>query len=338
MDWFIFNFAAILLSVFGLTVAAERILIPILRSHKMGQKILDIGPRWHKSKEGTPTMGGLCFIFGSLVVMAIFFIAKGIRGEAAQYVPLAATLSFSVANGAIGFVDDYFKLVVKKQNEGLTALQKLVLQLALSAAYVCVMSYMGYMDTKVTIPLLDRSIDFGWFWYPLAILLITGVINGGNITDGIDGLASSITAIIGIFFAVWAFSIRDEQLSIIGALLIGAALGFLVYNYYPARVFMGDTGSLFFGAFVISAAFGSNAEIVGLIISMVFIIEMLSSFLQTLIFKLTRKLTGEGKRLFKMAPLHHHFEKCDWSERRIVAVFCLVEIVFCTLAWICLCV
>lgn len=336
MDWLIITFAAILLSVFGLTVAAERILIPILRSHKMGQKILDIGPRWHKGKEGTPTMGGICFILATLVVMAVYFIVKGVRGEASAYIPLAMTLIYAVGNGAIGFVDDYFKLVVKKQNEGLTALQKLFLQLVISAAYVCVMSYMGYMDTLLKLPFTDTVIDFGWFWYPLAVILLTGVVNGGNITDGIDGLASTVTAIIGIFFAVWAFSTSNEQLTAVGAILIGAAGGFLVYNYYPARVFMGDTGSLFFGSLVISAAFGAGEEIVGLIISMVFILEMLSSFLQTLVFKITRRLTGVGKRFFKMAPLHHHFEKCGWGERQIVWVFGIVELLFCALAWICL--
>ena len=336
MEWLIITFAAVLLSVFGLTVAAERALIPVLRSHKMGQKILDIGPRWHKNKEGTPTMGGICFILATLLVMAVYFIVKGVRGEASAYIPLAMTLAFAVGNGAIGFIDDYFKLVVKKQNEGLTALQKLFLQLVLSAAYVCVMSYMGYMDTVVKLPFGMASIDFGWFWYPLAVILLTGVVNGGNITDGIDGLASTITAVIGIFFAVWAFSAKDEQISVIGAALIGAAGGFLVYNYHPAKIFMGDTGSLFFGAFVISAAFGTDAEIVGLLLSMVFIIEMLSSFLQSGFFKITRILTGQGKRILKMAPLHHHFEKCGWAERKIVFAFGIVELLFCVIAWLCL--
>ena len=336
MDWLILTFAAILLSVFGLTVAAERVLIPILRSHKMGQKILDIGPRWHKNKEGTPTMGGICFILATLLVMAVYFIVKGVRGEASAYIPLAMTLAFAVGNGAIGFVDDYFKLVVKKQNEGLTPLQKILLQVVLASAYVCVMSYMGYMDTAVKLPFSGVSIDFGWFWYPLAVILLTGVVNGGNFTDGIDGLASTVTAIIGIFFAVWAFSVKNEQLTAVGAILIGASVGFLIYNYHPARVFMGDTGSLFFGSFVISAAFGTDAEIVGLLLSMVFIIEMLSSFLQSLCFKITRILTGTGRRIFKMAPLHHHFESYGWGERKIVWLFATIEAIFCVIAWICL--
>ena len=282
---FTVGFLAIFLSVFVLTVVAERILIPILRTKKMGQKILDIGPRWHKSKEGTPTMGGIGFILATLLVMAVFFIVRGVQGRSAAYIPLALTLAYAVANGAVGFVDDYFKLVIKKENEGLTVKQKLVLQLALSAAYVCVMRYTGCMETSIVLPFSNHVLELGWWYYPLAILVLTGVVNGGNITDGIDGLASSVTFVIGAFFAVWAFMAQEEQLSVIAAALMGAAVGFLVYNYHPARVFMGDTGSLFFGALVIGGAFMMKNPIVGLLASAVFIIEMLSSLLQTLYFK-----------------------------------------------------
>ena len=325
---FTVGFLAIFLSVFVLTVVAERILIPILRTKKMGQKILDIGPRWHKSKEGTPTMGGIGFILATLLVMAVFFIVRGVQGRSAAYIPLALTLAYAVANGAVGFVDDYFKLVIKKENEGLTVKQKLVLQLALSAAYVCVMRYTGCMETSIVLPFSNHALELGWWYYPLAILVLTGVVNGGNITDGIDGLASSVTFVIGAFFAVWSFMAQAEQLSVIAAALMGAAVGFLVYNYHPARVFMGDTGSLFFGALVIGGAFMMKNPIVGLLASAVFIIEMLSSLLQTLYFKATH-----GKRLFKMAPIHHHFEKCGWSERAIMVRFSLVAALFCLLGW-----
>ena len=328
MDWFSIGFAAILLSVFLLTVVAQRILIPVLRSRKMGQKILDIGPRWHKSKEGTPTMGGIGFILASMIVMAVFFIVKAVNGISSDYIPLAVTLAYAVANGAVGFVDDYFKLVIKKENEGLTAMQKLFLQLVLSAAYVCVMSYTGYMNTRLVIPFLEKSVDLGWWYYPLAVTVLTGVVNGGNITDGIDGLASSVTFVIGCFFALWAFTAEAEQLSAVAAILMGASLGFLVYNFYPAKIFMGDTGSLFFGALVIGGAFMMQNPIVGLLASAVFIIEMLSSLLQVVYFRLTH-----GKRLFKMAPLHHHFEKCGWSERKIMVWFSVGAAVFCLLAW-----
>lgn len=327
MKEFSITFAIGTAAVFALTVAAERILIPILRSHKLGQKILDIGPRWHKSKEGTPIMGGLGFILAALVVMAVFFVVRGIQGRGADYIPLALTLGLAVGNGAIGFVDDYCKLV-KKQNEGLTWKQKLFLQLALATAYVVVMAYTGNFSTSVNLPFTDRTLYLGWGVYPLSVIILAGVTNGGNITDGVDGLASGVTFVIGGFFAVWAFSMQSEQVGAVGAILIGASLGFLVYNFHPAKVFMGDTGSLFFGSLVIGTAFMMREPIVGLIVAAVFILEMLSSLLQVVYFRLTH-----GKRLFKMAPVHHHFEQCGWGENRIVLTFSLTEALFCVLAW-----
>ena len=173
------------------------------------------------------------------------------------------------------------------------------------------------------------SVNLGWGYYPIAVIVLTGVVNGGNITDGIDGLASMITCIIGIFFAIVAFTTVDESLSLSAAILIGATLGFLVYNFHPARVFMGDTGSLFLGALVIAAAFAYGNGIMGLIVCSVFILEMLSSFWQIIYFKLTH-----GKRFFKIAPIHHHFERCGWSEIKVVVVFSIVEVLFCALAWL----
>lgn len=327
MNEFSMTFTVIAVAVFLLTVVAERILIPILRSHKLGQTILEIGPRWHKDKEGTPTMGGIGFILASMLVMAGFFIVRAVQGTSADYIPLALTLTYAVGNGAIGFVDDYCKLL-KKENQGLTWKQKLLLQLVLAAAYVCVMSYTGYMDTALRLPFTDRTIELGWGYYVIAVAVLAGVVNGGNITDGIDGLCSSVTFVIGGFLAIWAFSVREEQLSVVAAVLLGASLGFLVYNFHPAKVFMGDTGSLFFGSLAIGSAFMMQQPIVGLIFTAVFILEMLSSLLQVLYFRLTH-----GKRLFKMAPVHHHFEKCGWSEYRIVAVFSLAAALFCLLAW-----
>ena len=327
MKEFSITFAIGAAAVFALTVAAERILIPILRSHKLGQKILDIGPRWHKSKEGTPILGGLGFILAALVVMAVFFVVRGVQGRGAEYIPLALTLGLAVGNGAIGFVDDYCKLV-RKQNEGLTWKQKLFLQLALATAYVVVMSYTGNLSTAVNLPFTDKTLELGWGFYPIAVIILAGVTNGGNITDGVDGLASGVTFVIGAFLAVCAFSMRDEQLGAVSAILVGATLGFLVYNFHPAKVFMGDTGSLFLGSLVIGCAFMMREPIVGLIVAAVYILEMLSSLLQVVYFRLTH-----GKRLFKMAPIHHHFEQCGWGENRIVLTFSLVEALFCVLAW-----
>lgn len=327
MKSFLLTFIGVAVAVFVLTVVAERILIPILRSRKLGQVILDIGPRWHKSKEGTPILGGLGFILATLVVMGIYFCVQALRREFSGLIPLALTLAFAVGNGAIGFVDDYNKLI-KKQNEGLTAKQKLVLQLAIAAAYVTVMAYTGNLVPRFA--LFGRTVSVApWLFYPMTVIVLMGVTNGGNLTDGIDGLASSVTFVAGGFYAVWAFVAMNVELSLLSAVLLGASLGFLVYNFHPARVFMGDTGSLFFGALVIGMALVMNRPIVGLIVSALFIIEMLSSFLQIFYFKLTH-----GKRLFRMAPLHHHFEKCGWGENKIVFVFSAVELLFCILAFL----
>lgn len=327
MREFSLEFLALAVGVFLLTVLAEWRLIPVLRSHKAGQRILEIGPRWHKSKEGTPTMGGIGFILAALIGASVFFILRAVRGTAMAEVPLALTLAFAVGNGAIGFVDDYCKLV-KKQNEGLTWYQKLILQTAVAAAYVAVMSYMGFVDTSVDLPFSGRAMELGRLFYPASVLVLVGVVNGGNLTDGIDGLASSVTFVIGGLFALVAFVWRDSSVGLVSAILLGATLGFLIYNFHPAKVFMGDTGSLFLGALVIGGAFMLRAYFVGLILGGVFILEMLSSFLQVLYFKITH-----GKRLFRMAPFHHHLEKCGWNEYAIVAFFTVCEILLCILGW-----
>ena len=324
-------FIILTLLIFALTALIEYKLIPILKSYKVGQKILEIGPRWHKHKEGTPTMGGIGFILAALIVLAGYFIYVGFTRNAATYIPLALTIGFALANGAIGFVDDYCKLI-KKQNEGLTEAQKILLQFAVAAAYVTVMAYTGHLSTAVALPFTDATLELKWFWYPLAVLLLVGVINGANFTDGVDGLASSVTLVIGIFYAILGFAKGNEQLLVIGAALIAMMLGFLLFNFHPAKVFMGDTGSLFIGAMVIGGAFQIGEVAVGLIVSGVFIIEMLSSLLQKLVFKATKRGGKPGKRLFKMAPLHHHFEQCGWNEYRIMIVFSAVEGLFCILA------
>ena len=320
-------FVLVTLGVFALTAIAERILIPILRARKAGQTILDIGPSWHKSKEGTPTMGGIGFILPILIAVAIFFVWAAIKGNSPEYIPLALTIAFAVSNGAIGFVDDYCKLI-KKQNEGLTKIQKLVLQFAMTAGYLYVMGYTGNLPDEIIIPLINLPIR-GFVWYILAAILTVGVINGANFTDGLDGLASLVAYVIGIFFAVFAFFANDLGLNVVGAAMIGATLGFLLYNFYPAKVFMGDTGSLFLGALVMGAIFQTKQPLLLFLVCAVYIVELLSSLIQSVYFKLTH-----GKRLFKMAPIHHHFEKCGWSEKKIGFVFAIVEFVFCTLAFI----
>ena len=272
-------------------------------------------------------MGGIGFILPILTVVAIFFVYAAIRGNSPDYIPLALTIAFAVGHGAIGFVDDYAKLI-KKQNEGLTRIQKLVLQFAITAGYLCVMGYTGNLQSEVIIPIINLPIR-GFVWYILAGLLMIGVINGANFTDGIDGLASSVTYVIGIFFSIFAFFAGDTGLGIVGGAIIGATLGFLLYNFHPAKVFMGDTGSLFLGAIVMGAIFQMQQPLLLFLVCVIYIIELLSTVLQILYFRLTH-----GKRLFKMAPIHHHFEKCGWGENKIVLVFSVVELIFCTLAFI----
>lgn len=272
-------------------------------------------------------MGGLGFILAILIVLLVRILSMAIQKQAPEDIPLVLTIAFGVANGIIGFVDDYSKLV-KKQNEGLTWKQKLLLQFVMAAAYLAVMGYTGYYPTDWKIPFTSAVWHLGWVAYPLGALILVGVVNGGNLTDGVDGLFSSVILVEAIYYAVLAFVLANEQLLLPSAMLIGAAAGFLLFNFHPAKVFMGDTGSLFFGGMIIALAFQAGNPLVGLLITLPLILEMLSSFLQVIYFKLTH-----GKRLFKMAPFHHHLEKCGWNEYQIVAVFSLFSALFCVLAW-----
>jgi len=315
-------FAAALLLTFLITVLVSRKLIPLLKSRKMGQTILEIGPRWHKSKEGTPTMGGLAFILATIIVglagCAFLTFRDGIRAT----LPMVFTLGLGVCGGLIGCIDDLAKLR-KKQNEGLTAIQKFLLQVVAAALYLLGMTLCGAIETALYIPFIGVSLELGVFYYLIAMLLITGMMNSVNLTDGIDGLCSGVTLVVGVFFTAAAyltdFAYPDSPVLLLGALLIGSAAGFLVYNFYPARVFMGDTGSLFLGGLVVGGAFMMNNPLIIVVAGIVYIVETASVILQVGYFKLTH-----GKRLFKMSPIHHHFEKCGWSEIKIGAVASLV--------------
>ncbi|MBE6587924.1 MAG: phospho-N-acetylmuramoyl-pentapeptide-transferase [Ruminococcaceae bacterium] len=315
---------------FVLTAVISHFLIPVLASRKMGQKILEIGPRWHKSKEGTPTMGGIAFLITTLILgiaLCVYLIvSKGI----AEAAPFIMTVALALASGLIGIIDDSAKLR-KAQNEGLTAAQKFLLQLLIGGLYLLGMSFFGGLTTKLFIPYFGVTLDLGIFYYVVALLLIVGIMNAVNLTDGIDGLASSITAVVGIFFALAAFLAGGSvnvPLSFTSAIMIGLCLGFLVYNFYPARVFMGDTGSLFLGGLAVGSAFLLNNPLIIVVCGFVYICETASVMLQVGYFKITH-----GKRLFKMAPIHHHFEKCGWSEIKIVAVFSTVTAILCVAAW-----
>ena len=321
------EFFSVLCAVFLGTVLILRRLIPVLKSRKIGQKIYDIGPRWHKGKEGTPIMGGVGFIIPSVIAFVILLIIYAVNGRAAELLPAALTLGLGVANGLIGFFDDYTKLI-KKQNEGFLAWQKFGLQLIAAALYLFGMRALGFIDTALSIPYLNVELELGIFYYIVALLLITGMVNGVNLTDGIDGLSSSVTAVVGAFFAVAAFAAELPELSCLAATVIGGTVGFLMYNFYPAKVFMGDTGSLYLGGMVVGMAFLVGQPLIIIVAGLVYICEIASDILQVGYFKLTH-----GKRLFKMAPIHHHFEKCGWSEVRIVAVFSAAAVLFCVLAW-----
>ena len=314
-------FLTSLIGNFILTALAARILIPKLKSMKLGQKILDIGPRWHKSKEGTPTMGGLSFIFASVIMSVVMAVIMVVTGRTEGLAKLIIVLLGAAANGAVGVIDDLTKFH-NHRNEGLTATQKYLLQLAAAAAFLAAMKLTGNLTTELYIPFVGKSFDIGIFYYVLSLVLITGVVNSVNLTDGIDGLASSVTLVVGAFFAVASFLMGALPEAVLSGMTIGACLGFLVYNFYPARVFMGDTGSLFLGGLVVGMAFMIGNPLIIIVVGIVYICEAASVILQVGYFKLTH-----GKRLFKMAPIHHHFEKCGWSEIKIVAVFSLITLI-----------
>ena len=323
------EFLIVLVGAFALSAVLLRIIIPILRAHKLGQKILEIGPIWHqKTKEGTPTMGGIGFIIGILGVLLIITVVSALRGTVSELAPLALTVALGVANGMIGFFDDYCKLI-KKQNEGLRWYQKLTLQILVAVLYVLSMKLTNNMSTVLFIPFTSLCFDLGIFYYLFAVVLIVGIVNSVNLTDGIDGLAASQTAIVSAFFALLAIASENRSLELMAAATIGGALGFLVFNFYPAKVFMGDTGSLFFGGILVGSAFMIGEPLIIVVAGLVFVLEALSDILQIAVFK----LSGRKKRLFKMAPIHHHFEKCGWSEIKIVVIFSIFTVLCCAAAW-----
>lgn len=321
------EFFPLTLGVFLLTWLILRKLIPVLKSRKIGQKIYEIGPRWHKGKEGTPIMGGLGFIIAAAVGLGVITGVYAYLGRAIELLPVWLTFTLALLNGLIGFFDDYTKLI-KKQNQGFLAWQKLVLQFLVAIAYLWAMSACGFIDTALEIPYFGIEIELGIFYYFLAVLFIAGMVNSVNLTDGIDGLCSSVTAVIGAFFAVAAFVALKPELAILPATVIGGTVGFLMYNFYPAKIFMGDTGSLYLGGAAVGMAFLADEPLIILIAGIIYLIEVVSVILQVGYFKITH-----GKRIFKMAPIHHHFEKCGWSEVKVVGVFTLITAIACVLAY-----
>ncbi len=318
----------ILAAIIALVISAVagKLLIPALVRLKAGQSIKEIGPTWHMTKQGTPTMGGLMFIIGIGITILIVGWPLMLQGD---YTHLYVYV-FAMVFGVIGYIDDYQK-VKYKQNTGLTAIQKFVLQLAAAIAFLCLMRFEGLLSPNLYVPFLNQSIVMPWVAYLIfAAFVIVGTVNSVNITDGLDGLATSVTIPVALFFAVlggcWG---QYEQLGVFGGAMVGGLAAFLIYNHYPAKVFMGDTGSLFLGGAVAALAFAYDMPLVLILVGIVYICETMSDILQVGYFKLTH-----GKRIFKMAPLHHHFEMCGWNEKKVVAVFSTVSAIFCVLAFL----
>ena len=298
------------------------LLIPMLRALKVGQSIREVGPIWHNYKAGTPMMGGLMFIFASIIVLLCNL--PFMEDYSVLYV-----LILSLCFGFVGFLDDYAKLR-KKQNEGLTSSQKFMLQLAVSALFLYIMYRSGAMSTEMYIPFVGVSIPLHPIVYIfLSMFIMVGCDNAVNITDGVDGLSSSVTLPVMIFFTAAAIKQGKYDLALLPASLVGGLIAYLFYNWHPAKVFMGDTGSLFLGGVVCALAFALDMPLILIFVGFVYICETVSVILQVGYFKLTH-----GKRLFKMAPIHHHFEKCGWKEEKIVIVFSAVSAVMCILAWL----
>lgn len=312
---------------FVVSAVMGRWLIPFLHKIKYGQTILDIGPSWHKNKQGTPTMGGIMFIISSIlaIIICVPLYYSTSKYSDVQFVEpvlisikIFAGVVMALGYGIVGFMDDYIK-VVKKRNLGLTAKQKLVLQFLIAILYLSTI-YLAGANSKTLIPFYGY-LDLGFLYWPLSAVIIVGMVNAVNLTDGIDGLNGSVTFFVMVFFMIISSYLSLNGFGIAAAAMAGGCLGYLIWNFYPAKVFMGDTGSLFLGGFLCSMAFGINMPILLLPLGIVYIIEILSVVLQVTYFKLTK-----GKRLFKMSPIHHHFEMCKWNEIKICVVFCSVAV------------
>ena len=309
------------LAGFVLTAGIGYLLLPILRALKAGQSIREIGPTWHNKKAGTPMMGGLMFVLGTVVCLLCNL--PFVEDYAAYY-----TLLLALCFGAVGFVDDFCKLK-KKQNEGLTSIQKLMLQLAVSAVYLYVLYRSGTMSCDLYIPFVNVSFTIHPIVYIFfAMFVMLGADNAVNLTDGVDGLCGSVTIPVMIFFAAAAIGMGKYDLALLPAALAGGLFAYLFYNWHPAKVFMGDTGSLFLGGVVCGLAFALDMPLILILVGIIYICETMSVILQVGYFKLTH-----GKRLFKMSPIHHHFEMCGWKEVKIVLVFTGITAVMCVLAW-----
>ena len=297
------------------------LLLPVLRALKAGQSIREVGPTWHNNKAGTPMMGGLFFVFAS--ILCVLGNLPVMEDYTVLYV-----LALSLCFGLVGFLDDFCKAKYKR-NLGLTSIQKALLQMAVSAIFVYVLYKQGALNCEVYIPFVNVTFPMHPLLYVFfAMFIMVGCDNAVNITDGVDGLCGTVTLPVMVFFAAAAFAMGKTDLALLPAALVGGLIAYLFYNWHPAKVFMGDTGSLFLGGVVCAMAFALDMPLILILVGLVYILETLSVILQVTYFKLTH-----GKRIFKMSPIHHHFEMCGWKEVKIVLVFSAVSAVMCILAW-----
>lgn len=312
--------STILMSVlisFAISVVLGPVVIPFLKRLKVGQTVRDEGPESHLKKNGTPTMGGILILF-SVVVTSLFFVK--------DYPKIIPILFLTMGFGLIGFLDDYIKVVLKR-SMGLHAWQKFSLQIVVTGIFAYYL--LNYTDVSLAmkVPFMDGVyLDFGWLNIPLLFFIVIGTVNGTNFTDGLDGLASSVTVLVATFFTVVAIG-TNSGIEPITCAVVGALLGFLLFNVHPASVFMGDTGSLALGGFVAATAYVMQMPLFIVIVGFIYMIEVISVIMQVTYFRATG-----GKRIFKMAPIHHHFELCGWSETRVVAVFSIVTALLCLMA------
>ncbi|MBQ6720456.1 MAG: phospho-N-acetylmuramoyl-pentapeptide-transferase [Oscillospiraceae bacterium] len=306
----------------GLTGVIGYFLLPVLRALKAGQSIREIGPTWHNNKAGTPMMGGLMFIFAAVLLLLANLV---VMEDYSVFYVLILSLCF----GFIGFLDDFTK-IKHKRNLGLTSIQKAALQAAVSALFLYAMFRSGSMSTELYIPFVDLSFTLHPIVYIFfSMFVMVGCVNAVNLTDGVDGLCGSVTIPVMVFFAAASVALGKYDLALLPATLVGGLIAYLFYNWHPAKVFMGDTGSLFLGGVVCAMAFALEMPLILILVGIVYIMETLSVILQVAYFKMTH-----GKRLFKMSPIHHHFEMCGWKEEKIVLSFTAVTAAMCILAWI----
>ena len=312
-----FGVAVPVLLSFVISAAAGPVIIPILRKLKVGQTVRDDGPQTHLKKNGTPTMGGIIFLLG-VVVTSLFYVK--------DFPKIIPVLFMTVGFGVVGFLDDFIKVVLRR-SEGLTPAQKMAGQLVVTAVFAYYMVQISDVGLTMLIPFSGgKYLDIGWLAVPLLFFAVIGTVNGTNFTDGLDGLAASVTVMVAVFFTVVAGG-TDSGNAPVTCGVTGGHLGFLLFNVYPASVFMGDTGSLALGGFVASAAYMMRLPLFLLIVGLIYLVEVLSVIIQVTYFKATH-----GKRFFKMAPIHHHFEKCGWSETRVVTVFSIITALCCLVA------